>query len=376
MSKRDYYEVLGVERSAPKEEIKKAYRQIAMKHHPDRNPGNAESEAIFKEASEAAEVLLNEQKRRNYDQLGHAGVDGMGQGGGPGFGSGDFADLGDIFGDIFGDFLGGGRGRSRRGSRARRGNDIQTVINIDFSEAAFGSEKNVQIAKYIPCSACDGVGAKKGTSPKTCSSCAGVGEIRRQQGFFTVASTCPSCQGMGTIISDPCPSCSGDGRQKKQVGLAVKIPAGIDSGQRLKLAGEGESGAFGGPSGDLFVLVQVREHELFVRDGFDVLCRVPITFSQAALGAEIEVPTLSGRVAVKIPQGCQSGRKMRLKGKGVEKLGQYGRGDQIIEIYVETPTNLGPEQKELFEKLAQYDESQHSNPMGQGFFDKVRNLFQ
>lgn len=376
MAKRDYYEVLGLAKGASKDDIKKAYRKLAMQHHPDRNPDNKEAEAKFKEASEAAEVLLNDDKRKRYDQFGHAGVDGMGGGGG--FGGGgfqDFGDLGDIFGDIFGEFMGGGRrGRGGRRSSGRPGNDLQMPLNVDFKEAAFGAEKKITINRLVSCDTCHGTGGKNGAKPVDCDMCHGYGEVRRQQGFFTVASACPKCQGSGQIVSDPCGTCSGEGRRRKKVDIAVKVPAGIDMGQRLKLSGEGDAGAMGGPAGDLYVEIRVNEHELFERDGFDVHCTIPVSFSQAALGAEIEVPTLEGKVAVTIPEGTQSGRRMRLKAKGIQKLGGYGIGDQILTIHVETPTKLSAEHREIFKRLAELDGD--SNPMGRGFFDKVRDLFQ
>lgn len=359
MSKRDYYEILGVQKNAGKDEIKKAYRKLAMKYHPDRNPDNAEAEAKFKEASEAAEILLDEQKRQRYDQFGHAGVDGQSGFGAGGFGAGgDFGDLGDIFGDLFGDMFGGGGGRRRGGgSRARRGEDLQMVVNVTFEEAAFGAEKEISIVRNV---------IKEGTTPKTCTTCNGHGEIRRQQGFFTIAQPCPHCHGTGEIAE----------RVKKNVTLSVKVPAGIDDGQRLKLSQEGDFGSNGGPKGDLYVLIRIQEHAFFNRDGFDVHCEVPITFSQAALGSEVEVPTLNGKVEMTIPQGVQSGRRMRLKGKGIQRLGGYGAGDQIITVVVETPTKLSDEQKELFSRLAELEENHKANPMSRGFFEKVREFFQ
>ncbi|MCP4912656.1 MAG: molecular chaperone DnaJ [Oligoflexia bacterium] len=375
MSKRDYYQVLGVEKSSSKDEIKKAYRKLAMKYHPDRNPDDAEAEAKFKEASEAAEVLLNDEKKQRYDQFGHAGVDGQGGGFGGGFQGGDFGDLGDIFGDIFGDILGGGRRGGGRRRRGRPGNDLQMAVDITFEEAAFGIEKNINLSRFVECKECNGSGAEKGSSPTNCDMCHGAGEVRRQQGFFTVATTCPKCQGSGQIITNPCKPCSGQGRNKKKVELEVKIPAGIDDGQRLKLSGEGDSGTQGAPSGDLYVVININEHDFFERDGFDVHCQVPISFSQATLGAEIEVPTLTGKVKVDLPEGTQSGKKMRLKGKGIQRLGGYGQGDQILTIHVETPTKLSAEQKEIFERLAELEGSSGSNPMSRGFFDKVKDLF-
>ncbi len=353
MAKRDYYETLGVSRSASKDEIKKAFKKLAMKHHPDRNPGNADSEAKFKEASEAAEVLLQDDKKARYDQFGHAGVDG--QAGGFG-GAEGFSDFGDVFGDLFGDLFGsaGGRGRSRR--RGRSGDDLQYAMDIGFEEASFGVEREIKIFRNI---------LKAGTTAQSCSSCGGSGEIRRQQGFFTIAQTCPTCGGQGVV----------EQRQRKEVSIQVKVPAGIDDGQRLKLSGEGDLGAGGGPAGDLYVLIRVKEHEVFDREGFDIICNVPVTFSQAALGSEIEVPTLTGKAAVKIPAGTQSGRKMRLKGKGIVRLGGHGLGDQILRIHVVTPSKLDARQVELFEQLAEGEEIS-AQRFNRNFFDKVRDLFQ
>lgn len=377
-SKKDYYELLGVAKTATKDEVKKAYRKLAMQFHPDKNPGNKEAEAKFKEVSEAAEVLLDDQKRARYDQFGHEGMQGgFGQGGG-GFAQGDFGDLGDIFGDIFGDILGGGRRRGGgRGGRSRAtvGDDLQVELSINFTEAVFGVEKEITIQRSVDCDTCSGTGAKKGSGPTTCDFCQGQGEVRRQQGFFMMSQTCPKCRGSGQMIKDPCQSCHGSGKKKKKSNLMVKVPAGIDDGQRLKLSGEGDAGGHGGPHGDLYVLIQLQEHEIFKRDGFDVLCEVPISFSQAALGAEIEVPTINGRVSLTIPAGTQSGKKMRLKSKGIAKLGGYGFGDQIINIHVETPTKLTKEQRELFVRLGELEQSS-SNPMSKGFFERVKNIFQ
>jgi molecular chaperone DnaJ len=378
-TKRDLYEVLGVSKTSSKEDIKKAYRKLAMQHHPDKNPGNKESEALFKEASHAADILLDDNKRKTYDQFGH---DGPQMGGGPGgFGggfSGDFGDLGDIFGDIFGDMLGGrGRGRGRGGrSRAQAGDDLQTDVNVTFEEAAFGCEKEVHVNRSVVCGDCHGSGAKKGSGPTTCDMCHGHGEVRRQQGFFTIAQPCPKCNGTGQVIKDACATCNGRGRNKKREKLSVKVPAGINEGQRLKLSGQGDSGLNGGPSGDLYVLINIQEHEFFTRDDYDVLCEVPISFSQAALGTDIEVPTLGGRVSMKIPEGTQSGQKMKLRNKGITKLGGYGFGDQIITIHVETPTKLTKEQREIFSRLSELEQNTTSNPMTKGFFEKVRDLFQ
>ncbi|MBC98468.1 MAG: molecular chaperone DnaJ [Halobacteriovoraceae bacterium] len=379
MSKRDYYDVLGVAKGASKDEIKKAYRKLALKYHPDRNPDDKEAEVKFKEASEAAEVLLDENKKARYDQFGHAGVDGQAGGfGGGGFGAGgDFGDLGDIFGDIFGDILGGGRrGGGRRRHRGTPGNDLQMTLDVSFEEAAFGVEKNISLTRYVECETCDGSGAQNGSQPSTCDMCNGMGEVRRQQGFFTVATTCPKCQGSGQMITDPCGSCSGQGRKRKKVDLAVKVPEGIDTNQRLKLSGEGDAGTQGAPDGDLYVVINVQPHSIFERDGFNLHCTVPISFTQAALGDEVEVPTLDGRVSVTIAEGTQSGKKMRLKGKGIQRLGAYGHGDLILTIHVETPTKLNGEQKDLLRKLGEIRGDHKSHPMSRGFFDKVKDLFQ
>lgn len=372
MSKKDYYEVLGVPKTATKDEIKKAYRKLALKYHPDRNPGDKAAEANFKECSEAAEVLINEEKRQKYDQFGHAGVNGQAGFGSQGFNPQDFGDLGDIFGDIFGDFF-GGRSQRRR-SQGQPGDDLQMGIEVTFKEAAFGAKKNVSLTKNVECEECHGSGGKEGSKPATCPQCHGHGEVRRQQGFFTVASTCPRCHGSGQIISNPCNKCHGQGRHRKKVDLEVSIPAGIDTGQRLKLSGEGGAGAQGGHSGDLYLEVIIKGDEFFERDGFDVHCTIPITFSQAALGAEIEVPTLDGKVELSVPAGTQSGTKMRVKGKGIQRLGHSGRGDQIVKIHVETPTKLNAEQKKLLKELSSFDKSK-SNPMREGFFEKFKDIF-
>ena len=368
MEKRDYYQVLGVDKGANKEQIKKAYRKLAMKHHPDRNPNNKDSEHKFKEASEAAQVLLDDQKRSRYDQFGHSGVEGQG-----GFGGGfeGFSDLGDIFGDIFGDFFGNSKNQSRGYGRA--GNDLQMNLHVSFKEAIFGIKKNINIKKNVSCSDCNGGGVAGGGRPSTCSTCGGAGEVRRQQGFFTMATTCPQCRGTGEMIKNPCHNCHGGGRVQKDVELEVTIPAGIDEGQRLKLSGEGDAGIGRGPSGDLYMVINIDDHEIFTRNGFDIHCTVPVSFSQAALGAEVKVPTINGQVALRIPEGTQSGRKMRLKNKGIKYLGSYGQGDQIVQIHVETPTNLSSEQMEIFRQLSHYDDK--TTPMGRSFFDKVKNLF-
>ncbi|MBP9674431.1 MAG: molecular chaperone DnaJ [Bacteriovoracaceae bacterium] len=376
-SKKDYYEILGVARSASKDEIKKAYRKLAMQYHPDRNPNNKEAEAKFKEASVAAEVLTDDSKRQKYDQFGHEAFQG---GMGNGSNAGGFSDFGDIFGDIFGggdfgDIFGGGRSRGRSRSSARHGTDLQMNLTIDFMEAAFGVEKKIHINRHAECSTCHGSGSKAGSAPTHCDFCKGSGEIRRQQGFFTMAQTCPKCQGSGQMIKDPCGTCQGKGVKRKEVEIMVKIPAGIDTGQRLRLTGEGDAGSQGGESGDLYVQIGVRSHEIFEREGADILCTIPISFSQAALGCEIEVPTIKGKVSVKVPEGTQSGKKMRLKHKGLPYVDGRGFGDQMLNLQIETPTHLTAEQKEIFHKLSGLEQKK-TNPMTKGFFEKVKDLFQ
>ena len=366
MAKRDYYEVLGVNRDASEEEIKKAYRKLAMKWHPDRNPDNPRAEERFKEAKEAYEVLTDGSKRAAYDQFGHAGVDPTAAASaGAGF-SGSFADA---FGDIFGDIFGGGRQRGR----GRRGDDLRFNLTISFEEAAFGLETKIQIPRHNTCEACDGSGAKRGTSPRTCPTCQGAGQVRYQQGFFSLTRPCPDCAGAGKVIESPCPECRGSGRVKGKKSISLKIPAGVETGSRLKLSGEGESGAQGGPPGDLYVVISVREHPIFQREGQDVICEIPISFVQAALGCELEVPTLEGKVRLKIPVGTQSGKVLKLAGKGIPVLQGYGRGDQMVVVRVETPTHLTARQKGLLEEFAR-EGGEDVHPMGKSFLAKVKEL--
>lgn len=377
--KADYYEVLGVARSASDEELKKAYRRLAVQYHPDKNPGDRKAEEKFKEVSEAYEVLSHPEKRSVYDQLGHEGLRAAPGGGGGfqaqgGFGPG----MGDIFGDIFGDlFGGGGPGTSRARRRTRNGHpgaDLKQDLSITFEEAAFGCEKQVNLYKSVTCHTCSGSGAKPGTSLESCPHCAGRGEVSFQQGFFAITRPCPHCHGEGQTVTSPCPTCHKAGFLKKQVQVSVKIPAGIDSGQRLRLNGEGDAGERGGPPGDLYLEIQVAEHPFFTREGSDVVCEVPVTFVQATLGDEVEVPTLEGKVKLKIPPGTQSHKIFRLKAKGLARLGAYGRGDQLVKVIVEVPTKLSSEQRELLSRFSAL-ESQASHPMHQRFFERVKNLF-
>lgn len=364
--KKDYYELLGVNRGSSEEEIKKAYRKLALKHHPDRNPGDKQAEEKFKEVSEAYQVLTDPEKRAQYDQFGHAAFGD----GGPFRGGFDFSSgFEDIFGDIFGEFF--GAGPTRRHGRSR-GEDLRYNLNITFEEAAFGSEKKVKIPRHGPCEACHGSGSKPGSPPRTCPTCRGKGQVSFQQGFFNVSRSCSQCHGQGTIITDPCSSCGGVGRVRKFHTLSVKIPPGVDTGSRLKLRGEGEGGLAGGPAGDLYVVIQVEPHPLFIRDGLEIICEVPIGFVQAALGSEIDVPTLEGKVQMKIPPGTQSGKVFRLKGRGVRDVQGYRQGDQHVRVVVETPTHLTPRQKELLKEFATLGGEE---PLAKGFFDKVKQIF-
>ncbi|WP_445397337.1 molecular chaperone DnaJ [Zobellella sp. An-6] len=372
MSKRDYYEVLGVAKGADEREIKKAYKRLAMKYHPDRNKEDADAGDKFKEATEAYEVLTDAQKRAAYDQFGHAGVDG--QQGGHGFGGGG-ADFSDIFGDVFGDIFGGGQ---RRQQRAARGADLRYNMELTLEEAVRGVTKEIKVPTLVGCDVCDGSGAKPGTQAKTCPTCHGHGQVQMRQGFFTVQQPCPHCRGKGKIITDPCHKCHGEGRYQKTKTLSVKIPAGVDTGDRIRLSGEGEAGEAGAPAGDLYVQVHVREHDIFVRDGNNLYCEVPISFTSAALGGEVEVPTLDGRVKLKIPAETQTGRMFRLKGKGVRSARNGLLGDLVCKVYIETPVNLTDEQKEL---LRQLEDScgglaaKKHRPKSEGFFEGVKRFF-
>ena len=370
MSKRDYYEVLGVGRDASERDIKKAYKRLAMKYHPDRNPGDAAAEASFKEVKEAYEILADEQKRAAYDQFGHAGVD-PNRGGG-GFGGG--ADFGDIFGDVFGDIFGGRRGGRQQ---ARSGADLRYNLELTLEEAVKGCKKELKIPSLVGCETCHGSGAKPGTSANTCGTCHGTGQVQMRQGFFAVQQTCPSCGGRGKVITDPCTSCRGQGRVEKTKTLSVTIPAGVDTGDRIRLAGEGEAGEMGAPAGDLYVQVHIKEHPIFVRDGNNLYCEVPISFANAALGGEIEVPTLDGRVVLKVPAETQTGRMFRLRGKGVKSVRSHAVGALVCKVIIETPVNLTERQKELLRELDETcaASAKRHKPKAEGFFDGVKKFF-
>jgi molecular chaperone DnaJ len=375
MAKRDYYDILGVNRDADEEAVKKAYRKLAMKFHPDRNPDSKESEDKFKEAKEAYEVISDPQKRAAYDRFGHAGVDqqaGMGGGpGGPGFGG--FADA---FGDIFGDIFGGQRGGGGR-SGVYRGADLRYNLEITLEQAAHGTETKIRIPSSEECAPCKGTGAKPGTSAKSCSTCNGQGQVRVSQGFFSLQQTCPTCHGTGKVIPDPCVTCHGAGRVKTHKTLSVKIPAGVDDGDRIRLSGEGEPGSGNGPAGDLYVQLALKPHAVFQRDAADLHCEMPVSFATAALGGEIEIPTLDGAAKIKIPHETQSGKTFRLRGKGIKPIRASVHGDLFCHVVIETPVNLTDRQRELlkeFEALTQKGGERH-NPRAKGWMDRVRDFF-
>ena len=377
-NKRDYYEVLGVEKNASDAEIKKAYRKLAMKYHPDQNPGDKSAEEKFKEVNEAYEVLSDAEKKARYDQYGFAGVDpnfnpnaGNPFGGfGGGFGFGDL-------GDIFGDFFGGGASSSARRNGPSKGQNVVAEIEISFEDAAFGCEREITFGRIEPCATCHGTGCKDGAQPETCAYCHGTGTVRTQQNFMgmTMQSNqpCPKCGGQGKIIKDACPTCRGKGKVRRNKTIRVKVPAGIDNGQSFRVRDEGNAGSNGGPNGDLLVTVRVRKHDIFVRDGANVLCEMPITFAQAALGATIEVPTLDGKVRYNVPEGTQTGTTFRLRGKGIPYVGYKTRGDQFVTVVVETPQKLTQKQKDL---LRQFDDgaSEETQPKRKSFFDRLKNL--
>ncbi|PJE27617.1 molecular chaperone DnaJ [Pseudooceanicola antarcticus] len=376
MAKRDYYEVLGLAKGASAEEIKKAYRKKAKELHPDRNSDNPNAEEQFKEANEAYDCLKDPDKKAAYDRYGHAAFEGgMGGGGRPGAGGqADFASaFSDVFDDLFGDFMGGrqpGGGRQR----ATRGSDLRYNLRISMEEAYAGLQKAIRVPTSVQCGTCEGSGAEGGAEPTTCPTCSGMGKVRAQQGFFTVERTCPTCSGMGQIIKNPCSACGGQGRVERDRQLSVNIPAGVETGTRIRLGGEGEAGLRGGPAGDLYIFIEVAKHEIFEREGVNLFCRVPVSVAKAALGGDIEVPTIDGgRSRVKIPEGSQSGRQMRLRGKGMPALRGGGQGDMFIELAVETPVNLTSRQKELLREFE--DLSEENNPESEGFFKSVKGFW-
>ncbi|ANO51525.1 molecular chaperone DnaJ [Woeseia oceani] len=372
MAKRDYYEVLGVKKSATKDEIKKAYRRLAMKHHPDRNKGDDDATRRFKEAREAYDVLSDAEKRATYDQFGHDGLRG-GAGGAGGFGAEGF---GDIFGDVFGDIFGGG---GRRGGRSQvfRGADLGYELRLDLEKAVSGDTVTIEVPTQAACETCDGSGARKGSKPSQCTTCGGVGQVRMQQGFFSIQQTCPACKGSGTVISDPCDSCHGRGRVSRVKKLSVKVPGGVDEGDRIRLSGEGEAGRNGGPPGDLYVEIRVNPHKIFTREGADLACEVPVSITTAALGGEVELPTLEGHVSLKVPAGTQSGKVFRLRGKGVSTVRDRRQGDLFATVLVETPVNLTDAQKSLlrdFEKAVAEGGDKH-NPRADSWLGTVKRFF-
>lgn len=380
MEKEDYYSVLGVSKDASESDIKKAYRRLAMKYHPDRNSGDKSVEEKFKQVSEAYEILSDPEKRRAYDMHGHAGVD-MG-----GYGAGGFSgasDFGDIFNDIFGDFFGGGRASSGRarassgGFRAEPGSDLQYTLELPLEEAVFGKEVKIKIFTLIKCDTCSGTGSKGGAKPVTCQTCSGAGQVRMQQGFFSISQTCPTCHGRGTVVSNPCDACHGQGRKEGTRTLSVKVPPGVDTGDRIRLANEGEAGPYGGPNGDLYVQIRVKEHEIFTREGVNLYCEAPISFITAALGGEIEVPTLSGRIKLKIPPETQTGKLFRLRGKGVKSVRGEGPGDLLCRVVVETPVNLSSSQKDLLKRLdtSMGPNNEHS-PKRKSWFKRLKKFFE
>ena len=379
MAKRDYYEVLGVAKGASADEIKKGYRSKAKELHPDRNKDDPQAESQFKEANEAYEVLKDADKKAAYDRFGHAAFEGgMGGGGRPGGGfggggQGDFSSaFSDVFDDLFGDFMGGQRGGG--GRRAARGSDLRYNLRISLEDAFAGLQKTINVPGSVACDSCNGSGAEGGAEPVTCPTCSGMGKVRAQQGFFTVEGTCPTCAGLGQHIQNPCKTCKGAGRQEKERALNVNIPAGVETGTRIRLAGEGEAGMRGGPSGDLYIFIEVTEHGLFQRESTNLYCRVPVSMSKAALGGSIEVPTIDGgRGRVQIPAGSQSGRQMRLRGKGMPALRGGGNGDMFIELAVETPVNLTGRQKELLQEFE--DLSENNNPESSSFFSSVKSFW-
>ena len=372
MSKADYYEVLGVSRDASDQELKSAYRRLAMKYHPDRNPGDHAAEEKFKQASEAYQVLGDAEKRAAYDRYGHAGVGAAGPGGFSGF-SGN-VDIGDIFGDLFGEMFNMAGGHRGGGSRQQRGDDLRFDLTIDFEDAIFGAETEIKIRRLEICSTCNGRGSASGRGPTVCSQCQGRGQIRYQQGFFSVARTCSACGGAGSIIGDPCQTCRGETRVAKELKLNVKVPPGVEDGTRIRYAGEGDAGRAGGPKGDLYVVLSIRPHDFFERNGQDLHCVVPISFPQAALGAEIEIPGIDGPVNLKIPEGTQSGKELRIRGRGVPFLNEKGHGDLVVRVLVQVPRKLSRAQREVVQKLAELM-NVDNKPTSPTLLEKMKDLF-
>ena len=374
VTKVDYYELLSVSKDASDQEVKTAYRKLAMQYHPDRNPNNPEAEAKFKECSEAYSVLSDSEKRAAYDRYGHAAFQGGGPGAGGPFQGGGFAgqDVGDIFGDIFGEMF--NMGGSRKASRVQRGRDLRFDMSLEFEEAVFGVEREITVKRADICEECSGSGAARGKQASTCGQCKGAGQIRFQQGFFSVARTCTQCGGTGTVISDPCRTCGGRTVMEHEHKLMVKVPAGVEEGTRIRYQGEGDAGRYGGPSGDLYVVLAVKKHKFFERDGDDLHCVMPVSFPQASLGTELEIETLEGAETIKVPEGTQSGKAFRLRGKGVPHLNERGKGDLIVEIMVATPTKLTKQQRELMKQLSE-TMSVENVPHSRGLFDKVKDIF-
>ena len=370
VTKADFYEVLQVSRDASDQELKTSYRKLAMQYHPDRNPNNPEAEEQFKACSEAYQVLSDPEKRAAYDRYGHAAF----QNGGPGAGSpfGGAQDLGDIFGDLFGEMF--NMGGTRRASRMQRGRDLRYDLTLEFEQAVFGTEKEISIRRMEACDNCGGTGSANGKAPTTCTGCGGRGQVRFQQGFFSVAKTCVRCGGTGTTISDPCAACRGEGLQAKKHEILVKVPAGVEQDTRIRYQGEGEAGRFGGPAGDLYVVLSVKAHQFFERDGDDLHCVIPISFPQAALGTELQIETMEGPAAIKIPEGTQSGHEFKLRGKGVPHLNEHGKGDLIVEIRVATPSKLSKTQKELLRQLSETMQVENT-PTSRSLFAKMKDIF-
>lgn len=371
MSKRDYYEILGVSQDVSEKDLKKAYRRVAMKYHPDRNPDDNDAEDKFKEASEAYEILSDSQKRAAYDQYGHSGVDPQ-MGGGAGAGFNNFSD---IFGDVFGDIFGGAAGGGGRRGGPQRGSDLQYTLQVDLEQAVKGTTAKIRVPTLVSCKVCHGAGTKSGSKPETCGTCGGVGQVRMQQGFFSVQQTCPTCGGRGTIIKDPCTNCHGQGRVEESKTLSVKVPAGVDSGDRIRLSGEGEAGTGGGPTGDLYVQISVKPHEFFEREGANLYCEVPVNFVDAVLGGELEVPTLDGRVKLKVPAETQTGKLFRLRGKGVTPVRGGAKGDLLCRVVVETPVNLSVKQKDILREFRDATKGDKHSPRQSSWFEGMKSFF-